>query len=254
VAPAYAWYWNLTGDTLSLNRGDELFQHALDDPAHTIWSGKQFSQIYKWTFDYVRWRSGLATSGVVSENNPFTGPYADTEPPIQTKVAVTNLKDTTATITWNTYENADSQIMYGGASGHYPLHSGLQDGGQGTMSHSVTLTGLTPGMTYHYRINSHDGAKNLASRADATFTTSGSQGGGGGTVTGSGAGAGTDQTEAQNGSSSSGTGDTSSGSGSTTGTDLSGNTPSSPTGSQSAGSPQAQSQKNTFSPRQTLMQ
>ena len=60
VAPAYAWYWNLTGDAASLSRGDELFQHTLDDPGNSIWTGKQFSQVYKWTFDYVRWRSGNA--------------------------------------------------------------------------------------------------------------------------------------------------------------------------------------------------
>jgi len=55
-------------------------------------------------------------------------------------------------------------------------------------SHSVTLSGLTPGTTYHYRVNSHDAANNLASLADATFTTAGDQNksGGGGAITGSG--------------------------------------------------------------------
>ena len=32
--------------------------------------------------------------------------------------------------------------------------------------HRVTLTGLKPGTTYHYRVNSHDAAANLASLAD----------------------------------------------------------------------------------------
>ncbi len=193
IAPAYAWYWNLTGDAVSLSRGDELFQHALDDPAHTIFSGKQFSQLYKWSFDYLRWRSGNATSAIVKENNPFSGPYPDTEPPIESKVAVGNITNSTATITWMTYENANSQIIYGVASGYYPWQSAIYDSGPGTKSHSVTLTGLTAGTTYHYRINSRDAANNLASLADATFTTSGRSSNGGadgtlGTITGDGPG------------------------------------------------------------------
>jgi hypothetical protein len=55
VAPAYAWYWRLTGDDTYLQRGDDLFSHNLDEE---IYSGKQFSQTYRWSFDYVKWRSG----------------------------------------------------------------------------------------------------------------------------------------------------------------------------------------------------
>lgn len=182
VAPAYAWYWNLTGDAASLSHGDELFQHTLDDPPNTIWSGEQFSQVYKWSFDYVRYRTGEATSTIAQDNNPYNGPYPDTEPPIETNVAVGNLTSNGATITWRTYENANSQIVYGLGSGYYPLQSAVYDTGQGTMSHSVTLTGLAAGATYHYRLDSRDAANNLASLADATFTTAGSVSGGGGTL------------------------------------------------------------------------
>jgi hypothetical protein len=55
VAPAFAWYWKLTGDDTYLQRGDDLFSHNLDEE---IYSGKQFSQTYRWSFDYVKWRSG----------------------------------------------------------------------------------------------------------------------------------------------------------------------------------------------------
>jgi len=177
VAPAYAWYWNRTGDAGSLARGDDLFQHEFDVPGDVTWCGKQFSQIYKWSFDYVRWRSGTASSTVVKENNPYIGPYADTEPPIEWQVAVSNVTNTTATITWNTYEKADSQIIYGISNGYYPWKSALLDGG-GAMkqTHRVILTGLLPGTTYHYRVNSHDAANNLASLADASFNTTGTPG------------------------------------------------------------------------------
>jgi hypothetical protein len=54
VAPAFAWYWRQAGDTTYLTRGDDLFAHSLDEP---IYAGKQFSQNYRWSFDYVKWRS-----------------------------------------------------------------------------------------------------------------------------------------------------------------------------------------------------
>jgi hypothetical protein len=52
--PAYAWYWQLTADPDYMWKGDEMFSHALDDGIS--WSGKIFSQNYRWSFDYVRWR------------------------------------------------------------------------------------------------------------------------------------------------------------------------------------------------------
>jgi hypothetical protein len=54
VAPAFAWYWRQTGDNTYLTRGDDVFAHGLDE---TLWSGKTFSQNYRWSFDYVKWRS-----------------------------------------------------------------------------------------------------------------------------------------------------------------------------------------------------
>ncbi len=56
TAPAFAWYWSLTGDEVYQKRGDELFRHSLDEPVN--FSGKIFSQNYLWSFDYVMWRQG----------------------------------------------------------------------------------------------------------------------------------------------------------------------------------------------------
>jgi hypothetical protein len=55
AAPMFAWYWSLTGDKGALTLGDDLFSHALDARAFT---GKEISQIFFWTFEFVRWRSG----------------------------------------------------------------------------------------------------------------------------------------------------------------------------------------------------
>lgn len=54
VAPGFAWYWKITGNDTYRQRGDDLFQHCLDGTQ--IYSGKQFSQIYRWSFDFAAYR------------------------------------------------------------------------------------------------------------------------------------------------------------------------------------------------------
>jgi hypothetical protein len=178
VSVAYAWYWSQTGDTVERDRGDMAFHHAFDDPETTEWSGKQFSQLYEFSFDFVRYRHGEKTSSVVPENNPYSGPYADTVPPITEKVncdpnyfpgcKAGTIASTTATIFWNTYEPASSQVVYG-KSTVYGESSSLDK--TLVLSHAVQLTGLQPGTTYHFRARSVDRAGNIAFMHDLTFTT-----------------------------------------------------------------------------------
>lgn len=54
VSPAFAWYWQITGNDTYRVQGDELFLHSLDNGPY---SGKQFSQAYRWSFDYVNVRT-----------------------------------------------------------------------------------------------------------------------------------------------------------------------------------------------------
>ena len=54
VAPAFAWLYTM-GVTEELEKGDQLFSDAAVNGS--FWSGKPFSQLYHWSFDYVRWRS-----------------------------------------------------------------------------------------------------------------------------------------------------------------------------------------------------
>lgn len=188
VSVAYAWYWLQTGDTIERDRGDLLFQHAFDSPGDYSWSGKQFSQLYEFSFDFVRYRQGLASSTVAPENNPFAGPYADTDPPISQKVNCDRnyyrgckpgtIGSTTATIFWNTYKPATTQLIYGKTTAYGQI-SDLDR--EMVVSHTVLLTNLQPGSTYHFRTRSVDSSGNVGSMRDLTFTTllektSGSQG------------------------------------------------------------------------------
>ena len=58
VAPMYAWLYKMTGDSKYQIEGDAIFAAGVNfDPAGTLgWSGKNFSQQYRWSFDFVGWR------------------------------------------------------------------------------------------------------------------------------------------------------------------------------------------------------
>jgi hypothetical protein len=55
IAPGLAWMWAMTGNTKYLQVGDAAYAAAVRD----LWlgSGKIFSQKYRWSFDFVKWRT-----------------------------------------------------------------------------------------------------------------------------------------------------------------------------------------------------
>jgi lysophospholipase L1-like esterase len=105
---------------------------------------------------------------MVTSGGGFTPatPALDTTPPTITSTA-SSPSATTATITWNTNEAANSSITYGLTSS-YGLAS---TSASLTTSHSIRITGLTANTTYHYAITSADALGNTTTSSDATFTT-----------------------------------------------------------------------------------
>jgi hypothetical protein len=97
--------------------------------------------------------------------NTFT---VDTAAPTITNIA-SSTTATTATITWATNENSDTQIEYGLTTAY-----GSSTTLSSTMvtSHSQTIIGLNSSSLYHYRVKSKDALGNLATSIDKTFTTS----------------------------------------------------------------------------------
>ncbi len=92
----------------------------------------------------------------------------DITPPQISVVAVSAITQTGATVTWTTNEVATSQLDYGATTGY-----GMTTPFDSTMaqSHSVSLSGLTPGMLHHFRVRSKDAANNEGLGLDATLTT-----------------------------------------------------------------------------------
>src|SRR5439155_14850634 len=102
---------------------------------------------------------------LTSANVTVTG---DTTPPVVTAVVASSITSSGATITWTTNEASDSQVDYGPTTAYgssSPLNASL------VTAHSVPLNGMSANALYHYRVRSHDGAGNLATSGDATFTT-----------------------------------------------------------------------------------
>jgi hypothetical protein len=109
-----------------------------------------------------------ADNSAVSGDFTFTTP--DTIPPVITGVQASAITRTGATITWTTDEPADSQVGYG-TSTSYSSSAPPAPAPALVTNHSVQLSGLTPGTTYHYVVRSKDAAGNPAVSGDSTLVT-----------------------------------------------------------------------------------
>lgn len=89
-----------------------------------------------------------------------------TTPPVRiTSVSSGTPSGGSATITWTTSQAASSKVSYGLATIGRSQTTSETDTNPTVTSHSVTLSGLTAGKTYAYRVHSrlsggHDGAGN----------------------------------------------------------------------------------------------
>ena len=98
-----------------------------------------------------------------------TGMQSDKDAPLIEMKAVSGITDVSAVINWTTNENASSQVEYG-KTASYGKESALNS--TLTLTHKVTLTGLEPNTTYHYRVISVDSSGNtITFDEDRTFTT-----------------------------------------------------------------------------------
>ena len=106
--------------------------------------------------------------------NVINGQYhlvsSDVTPPSISNVASTNITQNQAVITWTTDEPSTSQVEFGLTSryGNFTLLNNNL-----TTSHSVTLSGLSPNTTFHFRVRSKNLLKNEAVSKDYSFTTLG---------------------------------------------------------------------------------
>jgi hypothetical protein len=94
----------------------------------------------------------------------------DQIPPIIGDVAVINVTNNSTEIRWRTDEFADSVVKYGKNSTVY-IEICMDD--LFVKEHEITLTGLSPGTTYYFVVNSTDRSGNSVESLEYRFTTSG---------------------------------------------------------------------------------
>ena len=87
IAPAYCWIYEKTGDPKYLTQSDQIFANRV----LYAWldQGKQFSQSYRLSFDYVACRQRVAGGG---------GHNAPSNPPVISSVVVSNITSSSVTV------------------------------------------------------------------------------------------------------------------------------------------------------------
>ncbi len=108
--------------------------------------------------------------GETTENCDLTFKVADGLPPLVTDVKIASLTENIAAITWTTNEAASSNIDY--ATGSIGLsYTMIASDPSMVTDHSLELTNLLPGHTYHFRIRCRDFYGNEGISSDYQFTT-----------------------------------------------------------------------------------
>ena len=119
------------------------------------------------TYHY-RVRSTDGTGNVSAFSADKTFATTAVAPPVVSNVNATGITSTGASITWSTDVSSNSYVEYGLTTsyGSNATNAAL------STAHTVPLSGLAPGTTYHYRVRSTDGTGNVSAfSADKTFTT-----------------------------------------------------------------------------------
>ena len=82
-------------------------------------------------------------------------------------IEVSNIGTTSATITWNTNSNATGQIFYGTSASYGSMSA---ENTTPSMTHSMTINGLSEATLYHFDVVSGNGAGSATS-SDMVFTS-----------------------------------------------------------------------------------
>jgi adhesin/invasin len=118
------------------------------------------------TYHYRVYSEDASGNGAFSPDRSFSTP--DIDAPLISEVAAGGITGVGATITWTTSEPATSQVDYG-LTDQYGQSTELDT--DLVISHSVSLTGLSAGKTYHYRVRSKDDSNHEGYSDDYTFST-----------------------------------------------------------------------------------
>jgi hypothetical protein len=193
--------WNGSTPTVGLNKGDGVHHVNVSTPTNgtsilfspnvegtasswiiltpqsgTIDSGSQMDVTV--TLDATALSTGTYNADVrIESNDPdeslvsipakLTVLLDVTAPTITSGPTVSSITTNSAVISWSTDEASNSTVEYGTTTNY----GSTANNGSFVTSHSITLAGLLPSTTYHYRVKSTDLSGNTIASGDHTFTT-----------------------------------------------------------------------------------
>lgn len=112
---------------------------------------------------------GLVGYGLFGPHSLLAQVSGDGIPPKLSNIQITSLNATTSVVTWNTDEDADSEVNFG-LTKEYGV---VRDPNPDKKIHRIVLESLEPSTMYHLRIGSSDDGNNQALSGDYTITTKG---------------------------------------------------------------------------------
>jgi len=132
--------------------------------AEIYYKGAFKKDILLWSDDYT----GLGNTLVLDQSRDQQICYEAPTPPAITNIKLKSLSTTSVAVSWTTDKPATSYVDHGLNAG--PPYANGPGAAALVTSHTVDLTGLTPGTLYHYSVRSADAAGTSASSPDAVFT------------------------------------------------------------------------------------
>lgn len=119
------------------------------------------------TYHYrVRSRNGAGLETVSGDYTFAT--FSDRTAPVISNITVTSIAPTSAVVSWSTDDASTTQVQYGLSS---VSEFATTENMAFITSHSVTLTGLTPNTSYHFRVKSMNSAMLTSYSAEDVFLT-----------------------------------------------------------------------------------
>ena len=148
------------GQTESYEIGTE------SDGTYQVNHALTLSNLTPGTLHYFQIRSS-DNNGNQATASGYSFTTTDTVAPVISNIEVVDITTSSARITWDTDEAADSYVAYGLTD----VYGSESEDATLETEHSVILLGLDEDTEYHFMVSSTDGFGNTAASSDQTFTT-----------------------------------------------------------------------------------
>ena len=162
------WTTDQQGDSIVDYGTTTVYGSSVSDPVLTVSHSITLSGLNPGTTYHFKVTS-TNTYGVSSSTGDNTFTTIIPSPPVISNIVVSNITDSSATITWTTDQSADSLVDYGTTT----LYGSTASDPTLTTNHSMILSNLGMGVTYHFRVTSTNGYSLTSFSGDDIFNTTG---------------------------------------------------------------------------------